>query len=87
MKWEAAKLTPIQRLFCRTHFEKGAFQKQYTLDAVTAIENKNNELLPVDRMAIFMLSAFHGEDASNKDIIPFKFYDVYNNAKYVYFKI
>ena len=57
MKCDAAKLRPIQRLFCRVQRVKTDGQKRWILEAVNAIEKRKSEQRPVVSIALVMVGA------------------------------
>ena len=59
MKWEAAKLRPIQRLFRSVQREIAEGQRLSILEAVKAIPKRIRELRPVASIACLIAVAFH----------------------------
>ena len=59
MKWEAAKLKPIQRLFRSDQREIEEGQRLSILEAVKAIPKRIRELRPVASIACLIAVAFH----------------------------
>ena len=59
MKWEAAKLKPIQRLFRSDQREIEEGQSLSILEAVKAIPKRIRELRPVASIACLIAVAFH----------------------------
>jgi hypothetical protein len=59
MKWEAAKLKPIQRLFRSDQREIEEGQRLSILEAVKAIPKRVRELRPVASIACLIAVAFH----------------------------
>ena len=59
MKWEAAKLKPIQRLFRSDQREIEEGQMLSILEAVKAIPKRIRELRPVASIACLIAVAFH----------------------------
>ena len=59
MKWEAAKLKPIQRLFRSDQREIDEGQRLSILEAVKAIPKRIRELRPVASIACLIAVAFH----------------------------
>ena len=57
MKWEAAKLNPIQRLFWRNQRVIEEVQRLSMLEAVKAIAKRIRELRPVASIACLMAIA------------------------------
>lgn len=59
MKWEAAKLKPIQRLFRSDQREIEEGKRLSILEAVKAIPKRIRELRPVASIACLIAVAFH----------------------------
>ena len=59
MKWEAAKLKPIQRLFRSDQREIEEVQRLSILEAVKAIPKRIRVLRPVASIACLIAVAFH----------------------------
>ena len=59
MKWEVAKLKPIQRLFRRDQRVIEEVQRLSMLEAVKAIAKRIRELRPVASIACLIAMAFH----------------------------
>ena len=59
MKWEAAKLKPIQRLFLRDQRVIEEAQRLSRLDAVKAIAKRIRELRPVASIACLIAMPFY----------------------------
>lgn len=58
IKWEAAKLSPIQRLFRSVQREREEGQRLSILEAVKAMEKRIKELRPVASIACVIAMAF-----------------------------
>jgi hypothetical protein len=59
MKWDEAKLRPIQRRFRNDQREREDGQRLSTLEAVKAIAKRMRELRPVASIAWVIAGAFH----------------------------